>query len=325
MFDPQGRQGQSHEAGSSKKLPLTREALRNATRGLSTFETFNGLARYPVRVVTMPVMKDGRPSNVIQVGMSLQSLQETRSRFLLVMVGLFPMGLMLAGLGGWLLAHRALKPVGRMSEAADRISAECLAERVEETGTGDELDVLAQTLNRMLGRLDSAFTQIRRFTADASHELQTPLTILKGEIEVALRSTRSPEEYQGTLRSALEEIDRITEMVEGLLLMARTEAGVLRIDRQAVDLAQLAEDVIRRMKVFAQSCSVELTCGPMESALAYGDREHLGRLLLNLLENGIKYTGPGGRVALSVQKQDGWSVVDVSDDGIGISNEDRER
>ena len=110
------------------------------------------------------------------------------------------------------MAYRALKPVDRMTEAARRISAEHLAQRLDETGAGDELDRLSKTLNAMLGRLDAAFNQIRQFSADASHELQTPLTILKGELEVALRSPRSPDDYQRILKSALEEIDRIAHL-----------------------------------------------------------------------------------------------------------------
>jgi heavy metal sensor kinase len=305
---------------------LSQQALDNASRGLSTFETVEDLDSRPVRILTMPVMVGERPTRLIQVGMSLQNISETRTRFLLIMAGLLPLGLLLAGFGGWMLARRALLPVDRMAEAANRISAEHLAERLEETGAGDELDRLAMTLNRMLERLDTAFSQIRRFTANASHELQTPLTIMKGEMEVALRSRRTPEEYQASLMSSLEEVDRITQLVDGLLLLARTEAGTLRMDRcHNTDLVQLAEEVHSRLKGFADSRSVDLVPGPMEPVFVPGDREHLSRLLLNLVENGIKYTQPGGRVTLSVQVDGQWAYLEVSDTGIGIPEDDRER
>ena len=152
--------------------------------------------------------------------MSLESVSVTRRRFLLVMAAVLPLAVLLAGSGGWLLARRALRPVDRMTEAARRISAEHLDERVHTTGTGDELDRLATTLNDMLGRLDVTFRHIRQFSADDSHELQTPLTILQGELEVALRAPRTPDEYRRVLTSALEESGRIARLVEGLLLVA---------------------------------------------------------------------------------------------------------
>jgi signal transduction histidine kinase len=161
---------------------------------------------------------------------SLENVFKTQRRFLLIMGAVLPFGLLLATVGGWVLARRALKPVNEMTQTARRISGEYLAGRLQETGTGDELDWLAKTLNDMLGRLDDSFHQTRQFSADAAHELQTPLTILKGEIEVALRASRSPEEYRGVLNSSLEEIDRISSLVEGLLLLARADRGVLRLD-----------------------------------------------------------------------------------------------
>jgi len=273
----------------------------------------------------MPVIDGGHVVNLIQVGMSLRGVTETRVRFLLILALLLPIGLLLAGSGGLLLARRALEPVDRMTEAARRISAEHLGERVEETGTHDELDRLAKTFNEMLSRLDAAFNQIRRFSADASHELQTPLTILKGELEVALRSSRTPEEYQVTLESALEEVNRIAHLVEGLLLLHRAEAGVLRMDRQQVDLEQLLREVYEQLQGVAHSRSVELRLGPIASASAPGDRELFRRLLLNLADNAIKYTPPNGIVTLGLQREGNWASIWVSDTGIGISREEQER
>lgn len=325
MFDPLGRGDPRESKSAQARPPLSRDALTNASQGLPTFETVDGLGAYPVRLLTMPVMEGRRVVNLIQVGMSLQSVTETRVRFLLIMGGLLPVALLLAGIGGWLLARRALQPVARMSEAAQRIGAEHLTERVAETGTGDELDQLAKTLNQMFRRLDAAFSQIRQFSASASHELQTPLTILKGELEVALRSPRSPEEYRAALHSSLEEVDRIAQLVEGLLLLSRAEAGVLKMDQQPVDLAQLLEEVHSRLKVLAEGRSVALRLGPTEPLSIVGDREHLRRLLLNLTDNAIKYTGPGGSVALSLQGNEKWASVVVADTGIGIPVDEQEK
>jgi len=325
FLDPSGRPDPRRPFTHSGRLPLSTEALRNAARGLATFETVEGLGQYPVRVLTMPVMEAGRPVRLVQVGMSLGSIYLTRTRFLLVMAVVLPVGLLLAAGGGWLLARRALRPVERMREAAHRISAEHLAERLEETRAGDELDRLAKTLNEMLGRLDEAFNQVRRFSADASHELQTPLTILRGELEVALRAPRSLEEYRRVLQSALEEIDRIASLTDGLLLLARADAGVLRMDRQPLDLADLVADVYGKVKVLAESRSVDLALGPVEPVSIRGDYDRLSRLLLNLADNGIKYTDPGGRVTLSLEGDGEWAALRVSDTGIGLSPGERER
>ncbi len=325
MLDPIGRRDPRWPHTASTKLPLSPLARKNASEGRPTLETIAGMGQYPIRVLTFPVTEAGRVSNLIQVGMSLKSIYMTRQRFLLMMAALLPLGLLLAGGGGWVLAHRALKPVDRMTDAARRISAEHLAERLEETGTRDELDRLALTLNEMLGRLDVAFSQIRQFSADASHELQTPLTILKGELEVALRSPRSPEEYQRTLKSALEEIDRIAHLVEGLLLLARADAGVLRMDRQPVDLAQLVEETYGQTKVLADNQTITLCLGDVEPVTIHGDYDRLRRLLLNLVDNGIKYTPPGGKVTLSLHRDGRWASLQVSDTGIGLSSEDVDR
>jgi heavy metal sensor kinase len=238
------------------------------------------------------------------------------------MASVLPFGVLLAGAGGWLLARRALRPVDHMSRTAQRISGERLSERLQVVGNGDELDRLAQTINDMLGRLDDAFLQMRQFSADASHELQTPLTILKGEMEVALRTPRSPEEYRRVLKSGLEEIDRISHLVDGLLLLSRADAGVLKLDLRPVDLKALLHDVREQMRVVADEHSVSLQTKSPRPVTALGDREHLRRLLLNLVDNAIKYTPAGGSVTLSLQSDNNWASLVISDTGIGLSGDE---
>src|SRR5262245_17311167 len=309
----------------SSRLPLSANAMNRAASGLETFETLEGLGSYPVRVLTQPVREAGRVTSLIQVGMSLESIAVTRRRFLMVMAAVLPLALLFAGGGGWILAQRALRPVDRMAEAARRISAEHLDERLETTGSGDELDRLAATLNDMFSRLDTAFRQIRQFSADASHELQTPLTILKGELEVALRAPRSPDEYQRVLVSALEESERIARLVEGLLLLSRADAGVLRMDHKPVDLAELVIEVGEHARVLAEARGVALELKSVAPVIVRGDREHLRRLILNLVDNGIKYTPAGGRVTLSLDHDDAGAALRVADTGIGLSSEAQEQ
>ena len=318
------RTPQEPPAGTGR-LPLSAQALNRASAGLETFETLEGLGPYSVRVLTQPVREAGRVTSLIQVGMSLESVSVTRHRFLLVMAAVLPLAVLLASSGGWLLARRALRPVDQMTEAARRISAEHLDERVHTTGTGDELDRLAATLNDMLGRLDVTFRQIRQFSADASHELQTPLTILQGELEVALRAPRTPDEYRRVLRSALEESGSIARLVEGLLLLSRADAGVLRMDHQPVDLARLVGEVCEQSQVLAKARGVTLDLGPLTPVTIQGDPQHLRRLIVNLVDNGLKYTLAGGRVTLTLHQDGAWAILRVVDTGIGLTPEGQER
>ena len=282
---------------------------------MATFETVKDAGPYPVRVLTWPVIDSGRVIAVVRIGMSQMSLFRTLSNFLLIMAALFPLALALAGWSGWFLAHRALSPVDSMTQTARKIKAGQLHARLEITGANDELDRLADTLNEMLGRLESAFTEMRQFTADASHELQTPLTILRGEIEVALRSKRSPDEYADVLKSALEEIQRISVLVEGLLLLARSDAGMLKMDRAPVDLVLIAEEVLNRLGPHAAAKAVTLTLGPIEPLEVSGDLVHLRRLLFNLVDNAIKYTQAKGTVRVTIARSDLFAAVCVEDTG----------
>jgi heavy metal sensor kinase len=306
------------DQGDLQKFPLSPAARENILKGMTTFETISGIESYPVRVLTWPLVEEGRVTNVIRIGMSRKNFYMTMRRFLLIMLSLLPVALALAGGGGWMFAQRALKPVDRMTDAARKIGAQHLRDRLDLTGTGDELDRLASTLNEMLGRLDSAFSEMRQFTADASHELQTPLTILRGEIEVALRSPRSIEEYTTILKSALEEIERISSLVEGLLLLARADAGVLKMDQQTVDLARVVDEVMDRASRLARIKPINLIMGHIEPLETTGDFAHLKRLALNLVDNGIKYTPSAGIVKVSLENKEGSAVISVEDTGPGI-------
>jgi heavy metal sensor kinase len=307
----------------SPPLPISRQALQNAMHGVPTFETLKGSGPYPVRVLIMPVLNAGQVTNLVQVGISLENKYRTLNRFVLIMGALFPLGLLLAGGGGWILARRALSPVDLMTKAAQRISGEHLTERLQETGTGDELDRLARTLNEMLTRLDESFSQARQFSADASHELQTPLTILRGEIEVALRSGRTLEEYQQVFNSSLEEIERISRLVDGLLLLARADSGFLRMDDKPVALPELMAEVAFRLQKMANDRGVRLHLEDLAPITISGDREQLQRVLLNLIDNAIKYTPAGGSVNLSLREEGDQALISVTDTGIGLTEDEQ--
>lgn len=323
MLDPAGKR--PNDAERDRRIYLSQQALENAAQGFSTFETIAPPAEYPIRILTKPVIVDGQLVNLVQAGMSLERAHQTGRHFLLILTILLPVGLLLAAGGGWMLARRSLNPVRVMTQTLRRITAFKLSERLDETGTGDELDQLARTLNETLERLDSSFDQMRQFSADASHELQTPLTILKGEIEVALRFPRDAEEYRNTLASSLEEINRLAKLVEGLLLLARADSGVLKIDRQQVDLGKLIEAVMKDFSGLAAEQDKVLNSEMNEPVSLFGDPILLRQLLQNLVQNGLKYTPEGGAVTVKAGYDHPWSTITVSDTGEGIPATDQEK
>ncbi len=325
IFDPEEIPDNSRRQDRSEESRISPEALEYAARGKRYFETVTADGPYPVRLLTVPVIVGGQLTHLVRVGMPLENMYKTRHRFLLIIAAVFPLGLVLAGGGGWLLARRALRPVDEMTQTTRKISGEDLDQRLQETGNGDELDRLARTLNSMLDRFHQSIEQMRQFSADASHELQTPLTILKGEMEVALRQPRSPEEYQHILGSGLEEIDRINHLVGGLLLLARADSGVLRMDMQSIELYDFVADIIEQMQSIADSHSVALRLEESGPVTISGDREHLRRLLFNLLSNAIKYSDQGGNVTVEILSLEKWTVLKITDEGRGISPDEQKQ
>ena len=324
LLDPEGAIDPETPAAGSRALPFSLEARANARRGLPTFETVQTEPGEPVRVLTMPVMRDGRLVNLIQVGIPLRRTHEALNQYLRTLLALIPLGLGLATVGGALVARRALSPVGAMSRTARRITAEDLTERIPARGAGDELDHLAETLNAMLVRLEAAFVQVRRFAADAAHELRTPLTALRGELEVGLRADRSPDEYRRVLQSALESVERLVRLAEDLLALSRASSGGL-VRSGPVDLEALVLGALDAGARLAQGRGVTVRLGAVEPADVMGDAVALERALLNLVDNAVRYTPSGGKVEISAVPTDGWVEISVQDSGPGIAPADVER
>jgi heavy metal sensor kinase len=256
--------------------------------------------------------------------MALQRVQAVRDRYLDTLIVLIPLGVGLAALGGAIIARAALRPVDEMARTARRITAEDLSRRVERRGSGDELDGLAETLNGMLARLEDAFGQTRRFAADAAHELRTPLTVLRGGIEVALRMERSPDEYRRVLASSLEEVERLIRLAEDLLLLSRSLAGP-EGSRAPVDLEPLVLEVFEVGARIGRDAGVSVRVDATAPAPVAGDAAALRRALLNLVENAVKYTPPGGKVEIGLARGDGVAEITIADTGIGIEPADLER
>jgi heavy metal sensor kinase len=324
LLDPEGASDPEAPAAGSRVLPLSVEARVNARRGLPTFETVQTEPGEPVRVLTMPVVRNGRLANLIQVGIPLRRTQEALNQYLRTLLALIPIGLGLATAGGALVARRALSPVGAMSRTARRITAADLTERIPARGAGDELDHLAETLNAMLIRLEAAFAQVRRFAADAAHELRTPLTALRGELEVGLRADRSPDEYRRVLQSVLESVERLVRLAEDLLVLSRASSGGL-VRSGPVDLEALVLGALDAGARLAQGRGVTVRLGAVEPAGVTGDAVALERALLNLVDNAVRYTPSGGKVEISAVSASGWVEISVQDSGPGIALADVER
>jgi two-component system, OmpR family, sensor kinase len=301
-------------------LPLSPAARQSVIEGRVAFETVS-LHGQRVRTVALPVNRNGRLVEVVQVGVPLAPTERTLQRWIEALAILVPLGVGLATAGGWVMARAALRPVDEMARAARRIDAEALARRITVRGTGDELDRLAETLNGMLERLENTFGNMRRFSADAAHELRTPLTALKGTLEVALRSERSGAEYRAALASALEEVERLVRLAEDLLLLSRSSAGP-ESPRARVELEALVLDVADVGARLAKDTGVAVRVGAVAPLAVLGDAGALRRALLNLVENGVKYTPAGGRVELSVALVGSDAVVAVEDTGPGIDPAD---
>jgi len=325
LLDPLGRTDPRVVPRGRVQLPLSVEALRNAGEGRPTYETTRvaGPDRPPVRVLTAPVLEADGSVRIVQVAMSLEAAEAARVRFLYVLAVLAPLGLGVAAAGGWALARRALAPVDAMVEAARRIGAEDLSQRLAARAPTDELGRLAGVLNDMLGRLQRSFEAVQQFSADAAHELRTPLTILKGEIEVALRLSPGEAEYRRVLHSCLEEVDRLHGLVQDMLFLARSDSGHLRPDGLAIDISEVTSEVGGALRALADARDIRLSVTADPGLWVAGSRSMLFRLVFNLGENAIAYTPAGGAVDVELRREQDRARLTVRDTGPGIAAAER--
>jgi heavy metal sensor kinase len=258
---------------------------------------------------------------VVQAATPLASIDQELTQLLTVLLLAGPVAMACALGGGYVLARQALGPVDRMVHTADQITATRLDRRIEVTNTDDELGRLARTLNGMIARLERSFEEIRRFTADAAHELRTPIAVLRSEAEVALRMPREPEEYRAILEDQLEELDRLSRLADRLLFLCREDARLVPVARRPVDLCDVVEGVADHMRVVADEKGVMLHVEKRASCVAQGDEDLLRRLLFNLVDNAIKFTPASGTVTIETTCADSEARIVVADSGIGIAPE----
>ena len=343
VLDESGNIGRKSDNLKNVQLPISLSVLKSASQGHITFETNRFFGNAPLRIITFPVLENHHVTKIVQVASSLEDVEDALNTLFIILIIAVPFALLVAILGGQFLASKALKPVDQITKTARIITSQNLNQRIEPPKVKDEISRLIETFNEMISRLDRSFCQVKQFSTDASHELKTPLTILKGEVEVALRKERGSHEYEEILKSNLEEINRMSQIVEDLLLLSRADSGQIRLNREDIDLNEILSEVIAHLNVLAKSKNLHIeTSNHHENVHLYGDPLRIRELFLNLIENGIKYTEDGGSIHILVTR-DGllkegkqsahvqgaklseFLQIIISDTGIGIAKEDQER
>ena len=303
-------------------ITVSPEMLANANAGDSRFETIQ-IPTGTYRLYTAPVRMHETRVAIVQVVNSLDEQMKTLREMRAVLAWLIPISLILAGIGGAFLAGRTLAPITRVRRKVELIVDQTdLSHRVSEGLPDDEVGRLARTFDQLLERVQQAMARERQFTSDASHELRTPLTVLKGELSVALNRPRSADEYRATLARLEPTVDDMSQLVEDLLALTRAAANKENAGQERVNLTDLLRQVCERMKVLADAKGITLTAPPASARLiTLGDRLKLQRVLVNLIDNALRYTPKGGRVDVAIRRKEAEVFIDVRDTGRGIRPE----
>ncbi len=223
--------------------------------------------------------------------------------------------------GGWWLMRKTLAPVASLTQAAERINERNLGEQLPRSGSGDELDRLTEVFNAMTARLGGSFQRVREFTLHASHELKTPLTVLHGELETELQNENLSAEQREHLVSKLDEVQRLTKIVDGLTLLTKADAGQISLNREKLSLDELVSDAVADAQILAKPFEVSVKLEKCEPASITGDRHRLRQMLLNLTDNAIKYNHPGGTVSITLGQTKEGAEITIVNTGKGIPPE----
>ncbi|MDO9263649.1 MAG: ATP-binding protein [Desulfosalsimonadaceae bacterium] len=275
-----------------------------------------------LRVVNLPFSYSNRHLLIIQIATPLDSVIHVLARLLYFIIGSILFILALTSFLGGFFARRILKPVSHVTRIADDISHTDLNRRIPEIGADDEMQGLIRSLNAMIGRLETAFAHINQFSSHVAHELKTPLAIVKGEMELALRETRSPDEYQRVLAVSLEEVDRLVRIIRDLLLLARLDYSPDVFSFETFDLSAFLADIHEHSNILAEPKHLAIHLDvPAAPLWIRGDEAHLRRLFLNLIHNAVKFTPEKGQIIITLGTIAGHAQVTVSDTGKGIASQ----
>jgi heavy metal sensor kinase len=296
-------------------LPLIGQLL---SAGSPTFRSPSG-ARFRLKTGQIG------PEVLLTMAEDEEPVRRTLRTLLTILLLSLPIALALAAFGGFVMAGRLLEPVAVIAAKAAKISAESLSARLPIENRGDEFGRLAGVINGMLARLEDAFERLKRFTADASHEMRTPLTAIRSVGEVALQEDLDVGAYRDRIGSMLEETERLTHLLESLLLLTRSDGGRLPVKRVVQDPSKTAEKAVEDMRVIAEAKGQHLTAKLQRGILSAFDEDTVRRALVNILDNAIKYTPPGGSISVNLKGSRSFFVIEVADTGSGIPAEHRDK
>src|SRR5262245_45650114 len=316
VVSPEG--ARIYSAGAVDVFPVWNSSL---ARG-QVYDLTNRAAdgqEYLIR--TQAVVADSGKKYFVQVAASLSRNEEILEQLLGVLALALLLATAIAVTGGFLLIRSSLRPLDNMAMRAQKITSRSLHERMPVSTTGDELQPLSISLNRMIERLEEAFHHISRFSADASHELRTPLTIMRGELETAVQSQTIDAGVRETLGTVLEETVRLSKIVDQLLTMSRLDAGEAFLELSRFDFSELVRTTVEYMRLLADEKKLTLKVEAAEAVQVEGDQARLQQVVVNLLDNAIKYTPEGGSINVSVTSEPDKAILAVTDTGIGISQE----
>ncbi len=268
---------------------------------------------------------DRRRPYYMAIALPLIENEHTIKAFTIDYSLLLPVMILASSLLGWFVAGRALQPLNDVSHTAQRISGSSLDLRLTPRGAGDEFDWLIEAFNHMMERLAAAFEQVQQFSIDVSHELRTPLTAIRGQLEVALFTAKTPEQYREAMLNALEDVERLSQVVKALLLLSRSESGQLALQKAPFNLSSVVTDVVEQFQIPADAAQVTLAAELPAECAVEADRIQIERLVSNLLSNAVKYTPAGGQVHVRLAEEKGQVHLEVEDNGQGIPASDLPR
>ena len=325
VLDAEGAIFYASEGMRGIEYKVDEKVMSLARKGRNNIEKIHSPGRRrPFRFISVPLNRDGKLAYIVQLGTHLRFIRKSLSGFKRNMLAAFPIVLVLGSLGGWILARKSLSPIGYIVSKTQSITTKNLNERLIQRRTHDEMDDLIRTINEMIARLEDSFKRMAEFTADASHELKTPICAMRGEAEVLLSKGRKAEEYQEGLGHFVERFDQLNRMINDLILLSKSDSSQVEVKMNPVRLDLLINDMGDLFQVLAEQKKISLNIDPLQETMVMGDKTRLQQLLTNLIDNAIKYT-PEGTVRISMERNKEGVQVKISDTGIGIFKEEQEK